>query len=96
MKVNRTAGRGRDSVARRTADPWRDTAVIDSRAPRFNQTVVGVVALLGALFGWPLAWALMAAQLALGLTAGRRACLPCLVYFGLVQPRLGEGLLEDS
>jgi hypothetical protein len=81
---------------KRTADPWRDTAVIDSRAPRFNQVVVGIVALLGALFAWPLAWALMAAQLALGLSAGRRACLPCLVYFGLVQPRLGEGPLEDS
>jgi hypothetical protein len=81
---------------KRSADPWRDTAVIDSRAPRFNQVVVGVVALLGSLFGWPLAWALMAAQLGLGLTVGRRACLPCLVYFGLLQPRLGEGPLEDS
>jgi hypothetical protein len=58
----------------RTADPWRDPAVIDSRAPRFNQVVVGiVVALLGALFGWSLAWALMAAQLGLGLAVGRRA-----------------------
>ena len=26
---------------RRTADPWRDTDVIDARAPRFNQLVVG-------------------------------------------------------
>jgi hypothetical protein len=38
----------------RTADPWRDTEVIDSRAPRTNQAVVGVGALLGAVFGWPL------------------------------------------
>jgi hypothetical protein len=81
---------------KRTADPWRDTAVIDSRAPRFNQVVVGVVALLGVVFGWPLAWALMAAQLLLGLSIGRRACLPCLIYFGLVQPLAGEGPLEDS
>lgn len=36
------------------ADPWRDTEVIDSRAPRFNQTVVGIVALASALLGWPL------------------------------------------
>jgi Domain of unknown function (DUF4395) len=80
----------------RTADPWRDTDVIDERAPRFNQAVTGTVALLGAIFGWPLAWALMAGQLAIGLTLGRRFCLPCLAYFTLVQPRLGEGELEDS
>jgi hypothetical protein len=80
----------------RTADPWRDTDVIDERAPRFNQAVTGVVALLGALFGWPLAWALMSGQLLLGLTLGRRFCLPCLAYFELVQPRFGEGRLEDS
>jgi hypothetical protein len=80
----------------RSADPWRDTEVIDSRAPRFNQTVVGVGALLAVLFGWPLLWALLALQLLLGLTLGRRFCLPCLAYFTLVQPRLGEGELEDS
>jgi Domain of unknown function (DUF4395) len=80
----------------RTADPWRDTDVIDARAPRFNQLVVGIVALLGALFGWPLAWALMGAQLLIGLTLGRRFCLTCLAYFTLIQPRLGEGALEDS
>ena len=31
----------------RTADPYRDLDVIDARAPRANQTVVGVVALAG-------------------------------------------------
>lgn len=80
----------------RSADPWRDTDVIDERAPRFNQAVTGLVALAGAVFGWPLAWALMAAQLLIGLTLGRRFCLPCLAYFTLVQPRFGEGPLEDS
>jgi len=80
----------------RTADPWRDTEVIDSRAPRTNQAVVGVGALVGAVFGWPLVWALLALQLFLGLTLGRRWCLTCVAYFTLVQPRLGEGELEDS
>jgi Domain of unknown function (DUF4395) len=80
----------------RTADPWRDTDVIDSRAPRFNQAVVGTVALLGVVFGWPLAWGLMGAQLAIGVTLGRRFCITCLAYFGIVQPLLGEGELEDS
>jgi hypothetical protein len=80
----------------RTADPWRDTDVIDERAPRFNQAIVAGVALLGAVFGWPLAWAIMSAQLFIGLTLGRRFCLTCLAYFGLIQPRLGEGPLEDS
>lgn len=82
--------------AARTADPWRDTDVIDERAPRFAQATTGLVALLGAVFGWPLAWGLMAAQLLIGLTLGRRFCLPCVAYFVLVQPRLGEAALEDS
>lgn len=81
---------------RRTADPWADTEVIDARAPRFNQLVVGLVALAGVLFGWPLAWALMGAQLLIGLTLGRRFCITCVAYFTLLQPRFGEGELEDS
>src|SRR4051812_20693217 len=80
----------------RTADPWRDTGVIDDRAPRFNQAVVGTVALVAAGFGWPLAWALMGAQLLVGLTLGRRFCITCVAYFELIQPRFGEGDLEDS
>ncbi|MGI8631723.1 MAG: DUF4395 family protein [Solirubrobacterales bacterium] len=79
-----------------TAHPFDDTDVIDERAPRTNQVVVGVVSLIGVVFGWPLAWALLALQLAVGLTFGRRYCLPCLAYFTLIQPRFGEGLLEDS
>jgi Domain of unknown function (DUF4395) len=79
-----------------TADPWRDTDVIDSRAPRFNQAVVSLVSLLGAAFGWPLAWLLMGLQLLVGLTLGRQYCVTCLAYFKLIQPRFGEGDLEDS
>lgn len=80
----------------RSADPWHDTDVIDQRAARFGQLTTGVVALLGALFGWPLAWALMAAQLLIGLTVGRRWCIPCVAYYTLLQPRFGEGPLEDA
>jgi Domain of unknown function (DUF4395) len=83
-------------VIARAADPYRDTDVIDSRAPRFNQAVVGVVSVLAVLTGWWWLLALLAAQLAIGLTFGRRFCLPCLAYFELVQPRFGEGPLEDS
>lgn len=80
----------------RTADPWNDTDVIDERSPRFVQAVTGTVALIGVIFGWPLAWTLMSAQLLIGLTLGRRFCLPCVAYFTIVQPRFGEGPLEDS
>jgi hypothetical protein len=80
----------------RHADPYRDTDVIDARAPRVNQLVVGLVALAGALTGLWWLPALMALQLALGLTLGRRWCLACVAYFELLQPRLGEGPLEDS
>ncbi len=80
----------------RTADPYRDLDVIDSRAPRFNQATVGLLALVAVLTGWWVILGLLAAQLAVGLTFGRRYCLPCLAYFELVQPRLGEGPIEDS
>jgi thiol-disulfide isomerase/thioredoxin len=80
----------------RTADPYLDTDVIDSRAPRFNQAVIGSLALVAFLVDfWPLL-ALLGLQLAVGLTLGRRWCLPCLAYFELVQPRFGEGPVEDS
>jgi Domain of unknown function (DUF4395) len=80
----------------RLADPYRDTDVIDSRAPRFNQATIGVLALVAVLAGWPWLVALLALQLMVGLVFGRRFCLPCLAYFELVQPRFGEGPLEDS
>jgi hypothetical protein len=80
---------------KRLADPYRDTDVIDSRAPRFNQTVVGLVSVLAVATGWWWLLALLAAQLVVGLVFGRRYCLPCLAYFELVQPRFGEGPLED-
>jgi hypothetical protein len=80
----------------RAADPYRDVDVIDSRAPRFNQAVVGVLAVLAVATGWWWLLALLAAQLLVGLTFGRRFCLPCLAYFELVQPLLGEGRLEDA
>lgn len=80
----------------RAAHPYRDTTVIDSRAPRFNQAVIGGGALVAVTSGpwWLLA--LLGGQLLVGLTLGRRFCLPCLAYFELVQPRLGEGALEDA
>ena len=80
----------------RSADPYRDLHVIDSRAPRTNQAVVGVVSVLAVATGWWWLLALLALQLAVGLVFGRRFCLPCLAYFGLIQPRFGEGPLEDS
>lgn len=82
--------------AERLAHPYRDLDVIDSRAPRFNQAVVGVLATVGVLTGWWWILGLLALQLAIGLTLGRRFCLPCLAYFELMQPVLGEGRLEDS
>ncbi len=84
------------AVIARAAHPYRDLAVIDSRAPRFNQTVIGTLSVVAVAAGWWWLLALLAVQLAVGLTFGRRFCLPCLAYFELVQPRFGEGPLEDS
>lgn len=80
----------------RAAHPYRDTDVIDGRAPRFNQLVVGVLSAIAITIGpW---WLLtvLGAQLAVGLTFGRRYCIPCVVYYELVQRILGEGPLEDA
>jgi len=83
-------------MKRRVADPYRETDVIDTRAPRFNQVVIGSLALVAFLTGWWPLLAILAAQLLVGLTFGRRWCLPCLAYFELVQPVFGEGPIEDS
>jgi Domain of unknown function (DUF4395) len=80
----------------RIAHPYDDLEVIDRRAPRTNQVVVGTVSFVALATG---AWwlvALLALQLAVGLALGRRWCLPCRLWFDLLQPRLGEGPLEDS
>ena len=72
------------------------TPIIDARAPRFNQGLIGAAALLAFLLGfWPLL-SLAALQLALTLTFGPRLCLACLIYFKLVQPRLGPGPIKDA
>jgi hypothetical protein len=81
---------------KRLADPYRDLAVIDARAPRFNQATIGLLSLVAVVTGSWWLLAALAAQLAIGLTLGRRFCLPCLAYFELVQPRFGEGPLEDA
>jgi hypothetical protein len=80
----------------RLADPYRDLDIVDARAPRFNQVVIGTLALAAVVAGWAWLLALLALQLAIGLTFGRRYCLPCLAYFELVQPLFGEGPLEDA
>ena len=80
----------------RLADPYRDPGVIDSRAPRFNQAVIGSVSVAALVLGWWWLLAVLAAQLAVGLLLGRRFCLPCLVYFQVMQPLFGEGQLEDA
>jgi hypothetical protein len=80
----------------RRAHPYEDTDVIDSRAPRTNQAVIGALALVGVISGQAWLLGLLALQLAIGLAIGRRWCLPCLLYFELIQPRLGEGPLEDA
>ena len=81
---------------KRLADPYRDLDVIDSRAPRFNQATIGLLATLALATGWWWLLSVLGAQLLVGLTLGRRFCLPCLAYFELVQPRVGEGPLEDA
>jgi hypothetical protein len=79
-----------------TADPYDDTDVIDARAPRFNQATIGVLSVVALLTGWWWLLALLALQLIVGLRFGRRFCLACVAYFRFVQPRFGEGPVEDA
>jgi Domain of unknown function (DUF4395) len=79
-----------------TADPYDDTDVIDARAPRFNQATIGVLSVVALLTGWWWLLALLALQLVVGLRFGRRFCLACVAYFRFVQPRFGEGPVEDA
>jgi Domain of unknown function (DUF4395) len=83
-------------VKQRTVDPYRDLDVIDARGPRVLQATVATISLLAFVTGWWALLAVLAAQLALGLTLGRRWCLPCVFYFEVLQPRFGEGPIEDS
>jgi len=80
----------------RKADPYRDTDVIDARAPRTNQAIVGTLSLLAAITGWWPIFGVLAGQLTIGLLFGRRYCLPCFLYFEVIQPLVGEGPIEDS
>src|SRR5215216_284976 len=82
--------------SRPAADPYADTDVIDARAPRFLQATVGVGAVTALVTGWWWLYGLLALQLVVGLVLGRRWCLPCVAYFELVQPRVGEGRVEDA
>ncbi|MGB0873582.1 MAG: DUF4395 domain-containing protein [Solirubrobacterales bacterium] len=79
-----------------SVDPFEDTEVIDARAPRTNQAFVALMTGAGYLFDAEWLVALAALQLIIGLTFGRKYCLPCLFYFKVMQPRFGEGRIEDS
>jgi hypothetical protein len=80
----------------RQADPYRDLDVVDERAPRFNQGTVALFCGLALATGaWWLA-SLIGLQLIVGLAFGRRYCLPCVFYFEVIQPRVGEGPVEDA
>ena len=80
----------------RTADPYRDDDVVDSRAPRFNQATIATLSTLAVVTGWWPILTRLALQLGIGLRFGRQYCLPCVVYFRLIQPRFGEGPVEDA
>ncbi|MDQ3982902.1 MAG: DUF4395 family protein [Actinomycetota bacterium] len=70
--------------------------MVDERAPRFNQGAVALLTAFSLVTGEPWIAGLMGVQLAVGLVFGRRYCLPCVLYFEVVQPRIGEGPVEDA
>src|SRR5207244_396067 len=85
-----------ESMAGRTVHPYRDTDAIDSRAPRANQAFIGALALVAFLINAEWLVGALALQLLVGLTLGRRFCVACLFYFEVIQPRFGEGRIEDA
>lgn len=85
-----------ESRKSRAADPYLDVDVVDERAPRTNQAAVALLCWLALATGAWWAAGLMGAQLAIGLIFGRRYCLPCVFYFEVIQPVIGEGAIEDA
>jgi hypothetical protein len=83
-------------VTRLRADPYRDLGVVDERAPRSVQATVALGAIVTLATGWWPIVAVLALQLVVGLALGRRYCLPCVIYFEFIQPRIGEGQVEDA
>ncbi|MGK2877449.1 MAG: DUF4395 domain-containing protein [Solirubrobacterales bacterium] len=79
-----------------SVDPFKDTDVIDERAPRALQTTVAIVTGLAFLLDQEWLVGLMALQLIIGITFGRIYCVPCVFWFKVLQPRFGEGHIEDS
>lgn len=84
------------ATATRTVDPWNDLDWIDARAPRTNHAVVALLTITAIATGSEWLVAATAAQLVIGLTFGRRFCLACYLYFAVIQPRIGEGRIEDA
>jgi hypothetical protein len=58
--------------------------------------VIGTLSLVAIVTGWWVILAVLGLQLIVGLRFGRKYCLPCVFYFEVIQPRIGEGELEDS
>jgi thiol-disulfide isomerase/thioredoxin len=83
-------------MKQRRVDPYRNVDVIDARAPRFSQATLGALLLLAYTTGWWPLVAILAAQWTVGLVFGRRYCVPCILYFEVVQRLVGEGPIEDA
>ena len=64
--------------------------------PRTNHAVVALLAVVAIATGWEWLVGVIALQLVVGLTFGRRFCLACYLYFTVIQPRVGEGRVEDA
>lgn len=79
-----------------SVDPYDDTDLIDNRAVRTLQSFVALMTGAGFLLDVKWLVTLVALQLIIGLTFGRKYCLPCVFYFKVIQPRYGEGRIEDS
>ena len=84
------------TVTTRTVDPWSDLDWIDARAPRTNHAFVALLTVVAIATGWEWLVGVVGIQLVLGLTFGRRFCLACYLYFAVIQPRIGEGRIEDA
>ncbi len=81
---------------KRLADPYPRPHVIDDARRGSIRRRLGCSPAAAVAAGWWWFLAALGVQLVVGLAFGRRFCLPCLVYFELVQRRFGEGRIEDS
>jgi len=73
-----------------------ELTLIDPRAPRTNQALVGLIVVVAFALDAPVVLPALAVVLYAGVLLGRQWIPAYHIFFRVLQPRLGDGALEDE